>query len=388
MEKEIEYLMPDYYNVFSCKMGACRRACCEGWPITFSVEDYFRLMGCECTDDLRRKLDIGIKVSLSPTPDIYAQVSPRYDGSCPMRLQDGRCAIHAELGEKALSDVCRLYPRGLRIEPSYECSCANSCEAVLELLFSKDEPIRFIKGKCTDALPPMGKRSVTYPVFNLEQEIKLHLIEIIQNRNLPFLRRIISLGGAMYVLEEIIENQDEEKIHVWLKSFFEEELPAFEFSKKDVYFGINVMEEILEYIDNRSDSVREYGEKALSYFKSEGDVLEKYNFAKTHFESAFPKWETYFEHMITNHMFFEQFPFQDRPVSLWNEFISLCAVYSLMRFLSIGYMQGKESLTDLVDMFSGVFRLIDHTSFDSYASKTLKQLKCNTPKILLTLISL
>jgi len=50
-----------------------------------------------------------------------------------MRLEDRRCTIHAELGENKLSQVCRLYPRGVRLNNGYECSCANSCEAVLEL---------------------------------------------------------------------------------------------------------------------------------------------------------------------------------------------------------------------------------------------------------------
>ena len=43
-----EYLMPDYYPDFHCKMGTCRAACCEGWPISFSLTDYFKLLSVEC----------------------------------------------------------------------------------------------------------------------------------------------------------------------------------------------------------------------------------------------------------------------------------------------------------------------------------------------------
>jgi predicted permease len=39
------HLVPDYYPAFSCKMGACRHACCEGWPISVSMKDYFTLLG-------------------------------------------------------------------------------------------------------------------------------------------------------------------------------------------------------------------------------------------------------------------------------------------------------------------------------------------------------
>lgn len=35
------------------------------------------------------------------------------------------------------------------------------------------------------------------------------------------------------------------------------------------------------------------------------------------------------EHVLVNHMFFEQFPFQDRDEGLCDEFIAICAVYAL-----------------------------------------------------------
>ena len=38
IEKHI-FLSPDYFENFICKMGKCRKPCCEGWPVTFSVED-------------------------------------------------------------------------------------------------------------------------------------------------------------------------------------------------------------------------------------------------------------------------------------------------------------------------------------------------------------
>lgn len=72
-----EYLVPDYYDSFSCKMGACRAACCEGWTISLSLDDYYHLMSEECSEELRRKLDTGLHIKLSPTPDAYAEISPR-----------------------------------------------------------------------------------------------------------------------------------------------------------------------------------------------------------------------------------------------------------------------------------------------------------------------
>ncbi|MEE0298443.1 MAG: flagellin lysine-N-methylase, partial [Christensenellales bacterium] len=200
MKETHEFLVPDYYEHFACKMGGCRTACCEGWPITFSLNDYYHLMGEECSAELRRKLDTGLHIKLSPTPEAYAEIAPRYDGSCPMRMEDGRCALHAEMGEHALSYICRLYPRGVRTENGYECSCANSCEAVLELLFSRDEPIAFVRRKLTFDIPKAGKPVVFFETLGREQEIRLWLIRHMQNQTLPIPLRMMAMGHALSAL--------------------------------------------------------------------------------------------------------------------------------------------------------------------------------------------
>ena len=70
MAEARDYLTPDYYPEYHCKMGACRSACCEGWPISISMEDYFRLLGLSCSPELRSRLDAGIHPALHPTPAV------------------------------------------------------------------------------------------------------------------------------------------------------------------------------------------------------------------------------------------------------------------------------------------------------------------------------
>ena len=155
---------------------------------------------------------MGLHIKLSPTPDAYAEIAPRYDGSCPMRMEDGRCALHAELGEQALSYICRLYPRGVRIENGYECSCANSCEAVLELLFSRDEPIEFIRQELTFDLPKVEKPAVFFETLGREQEIRLWLIRHMQNQMLPIPLRMMAMGHALTALDEALSARDESEV--------------------------------------------------------------------------------------------------------------------------------------------------------------------------------
>ena len=82
------------------------------------------------------------------------------------------------------------------------------------------------------------------------------------------------------------------------------------------------------------------------------------------------------EHVLVNHMFFEQFPFQDRDEGLCDEFIAICAVYALIRVLCVCAMAEQTDTTAFMDAIAATFRLIDHTAFDRYGAHLLKELRC------------
>ena len=81
-----------------------------------------------------------------------------------------------------------------------------------------------------------------------------------------------------------------------------------------------------------------------------------------------------FEQVIVNHVFFERFPFSDRHENMWDEYLSLCAGYGLLRFLAVSWMSDKSDEADLVDVCAATFRLIDHSSFDWNAAVLLERM--------------
>lgn len=388
-----KFLIPDYYLHFSCKMGECRSACCVGWPISISMQNYYHLLGLDCRKQLRERLDCGLRMIDHPTEDEYARFEPRYDGNCPMRLQDGRCALHAELGEDILPDVCRLYPRGIRAEEGvYEASCANSCEAVLELLLKKREPISFSYQTLTLRMPPLNGRTSFFETLGMEQTIRLHLISIIQNRNLSLPQRILALGRILDRMDIAFANKDKQMLDCILREPADgaetmpqnQEQPA----KEHLQFGLQIVEQMIEILDERSQSIRACGEATLAYFNGGDNAIKRYQTAKSHFDACFPHWEIFFEHMLVNHMFFSQFPFQDRPESMHNEYIALCAIYAILRFLGLGCMAERQDGSALTDGMAAAFRLVDHTEFDRYASHLLTKLKCTSQENLYDLLIL
>jgi len=390
MEAEREYLVPDYFSDFKCKMGACRTACCEGWAVSVSMTDYFKLLGIDCEPELRRRLDTGLRVCDRRTEDAYARFEPRYDGNCPMRMEDGRCAIHAELGEDALSHVCRLYPRGIRLEDGvYECSCAGSCEAVLELFYNRIEPITFVRRKLSLVPPPIPERQTVFATLGKGAEIRKRLIDIVQSRSMPLWIRIVTVGSELEKISSLIENGKSEELTELLASPI---LAAVTESRRveeaQLRFALNVMEEMIRILDRRSNSIRERGETALAYFGEDDGLIGRYRYAECRFEERFPNWEIFFEHILVNHMFFSVFPYQDRPEDMRSEVTALCAVYALMRFLSLGYMAEHEGEIEFIDTLAAAFRLIDHTEFDRYSVLLLKRIGCDSPTSLCELVSI
>lgn len=355
----MEFLVPDYYSTFKCKASLCRNSCCEGWPVTFSMGDYFRLLSIDISPATKECLDRALHLTAHPTEDEYAMILPRYDGKCPMHTRNGLCSIQAELNEDALPAVCRLYPRGIR---KGEASCTNSCEAVIELL-CRTEPLHFQRVAMTTSLKT-APRSYFFESCGRELEIRLWLIDIVQDRRFSLARRLRCLERAVHRIDEALTAKQTPQIGLLLS---EKDIPisAVMPSKPK---ALQIICAVLERLDERSDNIKEYGKLALSRFMKD----ENHTQNRTQFLSTCPCWESWFENMLVNHMFFSQFPFQDRPVSLRDEVPALFSIYALLRFLMIG--AGDGTMERLINIAAALFRLVDHTAFDRYVAVIFKEI--------------
>ncbi len=94
MTEKREFLAPEYYEGFRCKMGACRAACGEGWPVDMSRRDYFRLESAECSrEKLRQRIDRALRVLPRATPECYVRSFTDMMGNVPCGWRTGgaRC---------------------------------------------------------------------------------------------------------------------------------------------------------------------------------------------------------------------------------------------------------------------------------------------------------
>ena len=119
---------PTYYDSFSCLAGACPDSCCQEWAVQVDPEsaDFYRTLPGPLGDRLRQVL----------TEEDGDTILEIQDGRCPMWRRDGLCRIQAELGESALCETCRDFPRlrhdyGDFVELGLELSCPEAARLIL-----------------------------------------------------------------------------------------------------------------------------------------------------------------------------------------------------------------------------------------------------------------
>ena len=125
----MEVTKPDYFDRFRCLAGECPDSCCKDWQVQVdeaSARRYRALPGV-----LGEELRAALRLEDGET---YLTVQ---DGRCPMWRRDGLCRIQAELGESALCETCRQFPRlthdyGDFVELGLELSCPEAARWILD----------------------------------------------------------------------------------------------------------------------------------------------------------------------------------------------------------------------------------------------------------------
>lgn len=72
-------------------------------------------------------------------------------------------------------------------------------------------------------------------------------------------------------------------------------------------------------------------------------------------------------------MYFSGFPFKDPPMPFEDEFLAICGIYILLRFLCIGWVLNHGTKEEIIDVVAAAFRLIDHTDFERYVANLLRK---------------
>ena len=353
------FLVPDYYPAFSCKGGECRHTCCSGWEVTIPMDQYFYLNGMECSKTFRQTLDRTFRVLEQPTKERYAKITHNFEGNCPLLQKNGYCALHAKYGEEVLPSVCRYYPRGPRAFYAYESSCANSCERTLERLFASENPVSFIKMPLSFKLP-IDETKAPENDQVIYQTIRQNCFEMLSNRHYKLTDRLLLTGHYLIALDSNPKT-DFQTLDRTPKTY-----------NTDIEKTIPLLHQISSWLIDNESSIASYCQQIQDDYQGK-NISSYYHEVIFHFESVVPNHEILFEKMMINDLFFRQFPFQEHTMSFYDEFISLCGLYSFIRYISIHMMVNHQTIEEYIDILARTFRVIAHTKFGKNIMNQLKR---------------
>lgn len=119
---------PAYFDTFHCIAADCPDSCCKEWDVQVDPEKagFYRALPGALGDRLRQVLR-------DEDGETFLTIE---NGRCPMWRCDGLCRIQAELGESALCETCRDFPRlthdyGSFRELGLELSCPEAARIIL-----------------------------------------------------------------------------------------------------------------------------------------------------------------------------------------------------------------------------------------------------------------
>ncbi|MFR2021433.1 MAG: hypothetical protein ACLS6G_13540 [Christensenellales bacterium] len=166
-------------------------------------------------------------------------------------------------------------------------------------------------------------------------------------------------------MENALKRKDEKRVGELLGGA---ELAAYDLPQKpNRAHALNIACAMLERIDGQSGSVPGTRRSGACPAGRRGRRAARYAVAERHLNEALPDWPVAFEHALVNHMFFEQFPFQDRDEGFAMSSSRLRGIYRAARALRLARWRGRANRPCLWTM-AATFRFIDHTAFDRYGA--------------------
>lgn len=325
------WLETDFFENFKCKCGACKHTCCSGWKIAVSKKEYYKLVTLDCSKQLADRIESAFIVPEYPTDEEYRKIAPNYLGYCPLLDENGLCMIHEELGPSALSEVCRSYPRSYKkINNTYEATCTNSCEKVIELLMDEDSlSFKTVENNINPNI-----------VISLDEDViekQTLFTNIIKDRSIPLNTRIQKICN-------ILKGVDEANVIDPLNAYLQ------------VANFVNTFSINSEIYDNFKDILTkryDLNTNGLTLFKKD----------ENNFEQKFPKWMIYFENIIINHLYYMNVPYVDDRLKKEDTTEGLCLLYALLKIICSTCTIEDNSKEHLAMVIADIFHLVEHSPF-------------------------
>lgn len=398
MKKKRTVLQPEYMENFRCIGPDCEDSCCVGWQVDIDKENYLKYKKIQ-NEELKPMFGKMVNRKHNHKSDgSYAKIKMDIKGRCPFLNEKNLCKIHGILGEAYLSDTCALYPRYLRmVDGKFERSATMSCPEIARLALLNPDGICFeqieedadIRIKIHSTFDTEGHLYLNKPERYF-WDIRLFSLSLLQNRNYNLGERLIILGIVYKKIEELQLNKQTGNIPTMLETMnnlieagtLKEELEkvptntqiqmrlAKEMTDEKVLQGITSQRYVeclkeafigIDCVDKVNIEVmlqkyeENYKEYLIPYLEEKEFIMENY---------------------LVNEYFKELMPFGGYS-SIWDSYIFLCILYSMIKLHMIGMAGYHKGLNDelTLKLIQSLSRVVIHNN--SYIQEIIKLLKDN-----------
>ncbi len=227
VEEKMRYIKPHYYENFRCLAGKCPDTCCAGWEIVIDEESLEAYANAEGPFGSR------LKNSIDWEEGCFCQ----YQGRCSFLNEEELCDLYQELGEDALCETCRMYPRHVEeFDGLRELSLSLSCPEAARMILECREPVRFLEEETEEEDEDFGDMDLL--LFTQLEDARTVIFRILQDRRISFDIRKAATVDMAKEIQMCIDNEEYFKVDDIIKKY----------KKKDISFFLEQREEKKDFM--------------------------------------------------------------------------------------------------------------------------------------------
>ncbi|MQN02230.1 MAG: hypothetical protein DUD27_00635 [Lachnospiraceae bacterium] len=183
------------FDKFKCIADKCPKSCCEGWQIMIddkSLKKYRKYSG-PFEDRFREGVD-------------FKNSCFRQHGRCcSMLAVSGLCDLQSFLGEGALCNTCRLFPRHIEEFPDIrEYSLSLSCPEVVRMMLESKADFSFEERE-DDREDSQDYDGFDYFLYDKLVFARDWMLSIAKKKDIPFEKRLDMISQASFRLQELFD---------------------------------------------------------------------------------------------------------------------------------------------------------------------------------------